>query len=46
MSYADAYAAALTIQKKGTLITGDPEFKFLQKEKDFKVHFVYQGLRD
>jgi predicted nucleic acid-binding protein len=40
ISYADAFAAALTIQKKGTLITGDPEFKSLTKEKDFKVHFI------
>jgi predicted nucleic acid-binding protein len=40
VSYADAFAAALTIQKKGTLITGDPEFKSLSKEKDFKVHFI------
>lgn len=40
ISYADAFAAALTIQKKGTLITGDPEFRSLAKEKDFKVHFI------
>jgi hypothetical protein len=33
-------AATLTIQKKGTLITGDPEFNNLKKEKDFKVHFI------
>jgi PIN domain nuclease of toxin-antitoxin system len=39
-SYADAFAAALTIEKKGTLITGDPEFESLLKEKDFKVHFI------
>lgn len=40
ISYADAFAAALTIEKKGTLVTGDPEFKSLTKEKDFKVHFI------
>ncbi len=40
ISYADAFAASLTIEKKGTLITGDPEFKILRKEKDFKVHFI------
>ena len=40
LSYADAFAAALTIQMKGILITGDPEFKNLQKVKDFKVHFI------
>src|SRR6478609_7618835 len=42
MSYADAFAAALTIDKKATLITGDSEFKALQKEKNFKVHFIHQ----
>ena len=40
LSYADAFAAALTIEKKGLLITGDLEFKNLVKEKDFKVHFI------
>ncbi len=40
LSYADSFAAALTIEKKGLLITGDPEFKNLLKEKDFKVHFI------
>ena len=32
ISYADAYAAALTKIKKGQLITGDKEFKTLEKE--------------
>ncbi|MEK6837131.1 MAG: PIN domain-containing protein, partial [Nanoarchaeota archaeon] len=32
LSYADAFAAALTIKKKGTLITGDKEFKSLDRE--------------
>jgi predicted nucleic acid-binding protein len=32
ISYADAFAAALTIQQKATLITGDPEFKTLEQE--------------
>ncbi len=40
ISFADAFAASLTMVKKGTLITGDPEFKNLQKVKDFKVHFI------
>lgn len=39
LSYADAFAAALTIAKKATLITGDPEFKNL-KETNFKVKFI------
>lgn len=40
MSYADAFAAALTISKKGTLITGDKEFKHLIGETHFKVEFI------
>ena len=40
MSYADAFAAALTILKKGTLITGDKEFKHLVGEAHFKVEFI------
>ena len=40
MSYADAFAAALTISKKGTLITGDKEFKHLVGETHFKVEFI------
>ncbi|HEY4876254.1 MAG TPA: type II toxin-antitoxin system VapC family toxin [Puia sp.] len=40
ISYADAFAAALTINKKATLITGDAEFKLLLKEPNFKVKFL------
>lgn len=32
MSYADAYAAALSKMKKATLVTGDKEFKSLENE--------------
>lgn len=32
MSYADAFAAALAKEKKADLVTGDPEFKPLEKE--------------
>jgi ribonuclease VapC len=32
MSYADCFAAALARQKKAELVTGDPEFKALEKE--------------
>lgn len=40
ISYADAFAAALTINKKATLITGDKEFEALVKEANFKVKFL------
>ncbi len=32
LSLADAFAAALAKEKKGELVTGDPEFKSLEKE--------------
>ncbi|MGI8951788.1 MAG: type II toxin-antitoxin system VapC family toxin [Chitinophagaceae bacterium] len=39
-SYADAFAAALTINKKATLITGDKEFESLIREAGFKVRWM------
>jgi ribonuclease VapC len=32
MSFADCFAAALTKQRKAELVTGDPEFKLVEKE--------------
>lgn len=40
LSYADAFAAVLTITKKATLITGDREFDSLIKEPGFKVNYI------
>ncbi len=40
LSYADAFAAALTINEKGLLITGDKEFEGLVGEAGFKVKYV------
>lgn len=40
LSFADAFAAALTIQKKATLITGDDEFRNLTGEAGFKVKYI------
>lgn len=34
ISYADCFAAALAKQKNAALLTGDPEFKPLEKEVD------------
>jgi ribonuclease VapC len=34
LSYADAFAAALAMEKKATLLTGDFEFKFLEEQID------------
>jgi len=38
ISYADAFAAALTKVKRGTLVTGDKEFKSLEGE--IKIKFI------
>ncbi len=40
-SLADAFAAALAKEKKAELITGDPEFKALEKE--LKILWLKQG---
>ncbi len=40
VSYADAFAAALTVKKKATLITGDHEFDALMKMPNFKVKYL------
>ena len=40
LSYADAFAAALTTTKKATLITGDAEFVKLENESGFKVNYL------
>jgi predicted nucleic acid-binding protein len=40
ISFADAFAAALTIKRKATLITGDDEFDALLKEANFKVKYL------
>ena len=39
-SYAAAFAAALTISKKATLITGDKEFESVVGEVNFKVKYL------
>ena len=38
MSLADAFAAALAKEKKADLVTGDPEFKPLERE--IKIHWL------
>lgn len=40
ISFADAFAAALTISKKATLLTGDKEFNALIGETNFKVKYL------
>jgi len=40
LSFADAFAAVLSITKKGTLITGDKEFDSLVGETNFKVKYL------
>ncbi len=40
LSYADAFAAVLTISRKAVLITGDDEFESLIGEPGFKVKYI------
>jgi predicted nucleic acid-binding protein len=41
LSYADAFAASLTISLRGTLITGDKEFESLTGETGFKMKYIF-----
>lgn len=43
MSYADSFAAALSIQGELTLVTGDPDFRPLEIDKRIKVVWLLQG---
>ncbi len=36
ISYADCFAAATAIREKATVLTGDPEFRQLEKEMDIE----------
>ncbi|MCJ8499363.1 type II toxin-antitoxin system VapC family toxin [Desulfatitalea alkaliphila] len=40
ISYADAFAAALSQQHHAQLVTGDPEFKPLQTQGHIQVHWL------
>jgi len=44
MSYADCFAAALAKQKNAELITGDPEFKAVEKE--IKINWLASTAAD
>ena len=40
ISYADAFAAATSIEKEAMLITGDPDFKLLERDGKIKVLWI------
>ncbi len=40
ISYADAFAAATSIEKSASLITGDPDFKLLESDGKIKVLWI------
>jgi len=40
ISYADAFAVATSIEKEATLVTGDPDFKFLERDRKIKVLWI------
>lgn len=42
MSYADSFTAALSIQKKLIIVTGDPDFKPLETDKRVKILWLAQ----
>ena len=40
ISYADAFAAAMAIIHKSSLLTGDPEFKKLEKKESISIEWL------
>ena len=40
ISYADAFAASLAIINHSSLLTGDPEFKKLEKKEDLSIEWL------
>jgi len=40
ISYADAFAASLAIIKHSSLLTGDPEFRKLEKREDISIEWL------
>ncbi|MFH1776448.1 MAG: type II toxin-antitoxin system VapC family toxin [Candidatus Omnitrophota bacterium] len=42
MSYADSFAAALSLQKNLVLVTGDPDFSPLETAKQVKIFWLDQ----
>ncbi len=40
ISYADAFAAATSVEKEALLITGDPDFKLLERDGKIKVLWI------
>ena len=40
ISYADAFAASLAIVHNSSLLTGDPEFKKLEKKEDISIEWL------
>ncbi len=40
ISYADSFAAALAVNQKATLLTGDPEFKMLEEKEELYIEWI------
>ena len=40
ISYADSFAAALAVNRKATLLTGDPEFKKLEDKEELYIEWI------
>lgn len=45
LSYADAFAAALSLERGGVLYTGDPDFKPLEAGEGLRVHWLTRDER-
>lgn len=45
LSYADAFAAALTLERDGVLVSGDPDFGPLEGGEGLRVHWLTRDDR-
>jgi ribonuclease VapC len=43
VAYADCFAAALAQNKRATLVTGDPEFSEIEKNRDLRVEWLVKN---
>ncbi len=43
IAYADAFAAVTAMEKEATLVTGDPDFKEIEKKNVIKIEWLQKG---
>ncbi len=44
IAYADAFAVATAVEQEAILVTGDPDFKEIEKNKDVKIDWLNKKI--